>query len=356
MSTRPYHWTFASEEVSAELGGQLESLLENGEEVKANPVRRVVRSGDYFLKFDRRGAARLRGEWKSAKLLAHYGIPVVEHLGCGDSPEGGCLITRALPDSEAVAEYYWRTFVRDGEDPEPFLKRFIPFLRCLLTSGLFHPDLHIGNILYDRTNRRFALVDVRGVRKAGPLDRYFRSYRMHRIVMELREVLSRERQIRLIEECGIPDAEAFYVRALDREADALWREWPKRRRQILAGYSKFTRKIDGVLHTVNPLREIAETIDCEVVKDPPGELEGVFLAHFFLQMALIPHRCVMGFDPDDGVVYLEPQPPVAVPGRARDQRERLAAFDLNSEVTDWLKSGKGSQARLFNLYEIGRHL
>lgn len=356
MSTRSYRWTFASEEICAELGGQLESLLENGEEVKANAVRRVVRSGDYFLKFDRRGAAKLRGEWKSAKLLVQYGIPVVEHLACGDSPEGGCLITRALPDSESVAEYYWRTFVRGGEDPEPFLARFAPFLRDFLTSGLFHPDFHIGNILCDKNSRRFVLVDARGIRKARLLDRRFRAYRMNRIAMELREILSRERMIRLIEECGIADAEAFYTRSLDREAEALWLEWPKRRRQILAGYPKFTRKIDGVLHTVNPLHEIAETIDCDVLKGPPGELENMFLAHFFLQLALIPHRRAMGFDSENGVLYLEPPPPGAVPGRARDQRERLAAFDLSSELTDWLKPGSGGTVRLFNLYEIGRHL
>jgi len=356
MSMHSYHWTFASEEICAELEKQLGTLLENGEEIKANPVRRVVRSGDYFLKFDRRGASRLRGEWKSAKLLMHYGIPVVEYLACGDSPEGGCLITRALPDSESVAEYYWRTFVRDGEDPEPFLKRLVPFLRSVLTSGLFHPDFHIGNILYDKANRRFALVDARGIRKAGPLDRWLRTYRMSRIVIELRQVLSRERMIRLIEECGIPEPEAFYTNALEREAAALWREWPKRRHQILAGYPKFTRKIDGVLYSVNPLHEISETLNCEVVKGPPGELEKVFLAHFFLQMALISHRRAMGFDPDDGVIYMEKQPAGAVPCRARDQRERLAAFDLSSEVTDWLKPGNGGTARLFNLYEIGRHL
>ncbi|MEI2999518.1 MAG: hypothetical protein V8T86_01235 [Victivallis sp.] len=55
MTPHPSRWSFASDAVRAELGEFPETLLEAGEEVKANPVRRVVRSGGYFLKCDRRG-------------------------------------------------------------------------------------------------------------------------------------------------------------------------------------------------------------------------------------------------------------------------------------------------------------
>ncbi|MEI2999517.1 MAG: hypothetical protein V8T86_01230 [Victivallis sp.] len=118
-------------------------------------------------------------------------------------------------------------------------------MKHILESGLFHPDFHLGNILYDKVKRSFVLVDALGVRRAGFLDRQFRAYRMRRVAMELREILSRERMTAFLSACGIPNADAFYDRALDREADALWREWPKRRRQILAGYPKFTRKIEA---------------------------------------------------------------------------------------------------------------
>lgn len=355
--TNRYRWRFASEAVRAELGDTPEMLLETGEEIKANPVRRVVRCGEYFLKCDRRGAARFHREWKSAELLRANGIPVVEYLACGDSPNGGCLITRALPDSESVADYYWSRFVRDGEDPSKFLGRFAQFVRQILESGLFHPDFHIGNILYDRKNKAFVMVDAMGIRKASPCDRLFRGYRMRRIVMELREPLDRDRMLRLIEACGISDPELFYDRALDREADALWREWPKRRRQILAGYPKFTRRIDGVLHAADPLRQIEETVDCEILEDDeePEMLERMFLAHFFLRMALLPHRRTEAYDPENGRLYLEPVPVRAVPARADDQRERMAAFDLPSEPTDWIRDGDGD-VRFFNLKRIAKFM
>lgn len=360
--TNRYRWRFASDAVRAELGESPETLLETGEEVKSNPVRRVVRAGDYFLKCDLRGAGRFRREWRGAELLRESGIPVVEYLACGESPNGGCLVTRALPDSESVGEYYWRKFVRGGEDPEPFLKRFAPFVRKILESGLFHPDFHIGNILCDKRNGSFVMVDAMGIRRATLCDRLFRMYRMRRIPMELREPLGRERMIALIGECGIPSPAEFFDRALDREADALWNEWPKRRRQILAGYPKFTRRIDGILHTVDPLRRIEENVDCVVIEDEEPELlEKMFLAHFFLQLALIPHRRAAAYDPENGRLYLEPVPGGAVPARAGDQEERMAAFDLTSGLTDWISGGKGKgkeneNVRFFNLKRIAKFM
>lgn len=127
MTPHPSRWSFASDAVRAELGESPETLLESGEEVKANPVRRVVRSGGYFLKCDRRGAARFRSEWKSAKLLESQGIPVVEYLACGESSRGGCLITRRcrIPSR-------WRSIIGErlceaARTPNPFSLFLLPF-------------------------------------------------------------------------------------------------------------------------------------------------------------------------------------------------------------------------------------
>ncbi|MDR0931936.1 MAG: hypothetical protein LBM70_02820 [Victivallales bacterium] len=347
-----YRWQFSSEAVHSELGDTPETLLNDGVEIKANPVRRVIRNGEYFLKCDRRGVARLLREWKSAKLLRASEIPVVEYLACGNSPNGGCLITRALPNSESVADFYYTNFVRNHENPKAFLDSFAAFMRIIFNSGLFHPDFHIGNILYDKHNHKFVLVDAMGIRKSTLFDRLFYNYRMWRIVMELREILDREQMIRLIASCKIPNPKLFYDRALDREADMLWKEWPKRRNQILTGYPKFTRQIDGVLHVVDPLRQIAETIDCEVIENEDTDtLEKMFLAHYFLQLAKIPHRRAKAYDPEGGKLYLEIVPARAIPVRASDQRERMTAFDLPSEPIDWLKDNDGN-VRFFNLKRI----
>lgn len=358
MTPRGFRWTFASDAVRAELGECPEMLLDSGIEVKENPVRRVIRSGSYFLKCDRRSFVHLRGEWKSAKLLKSHGIPTVEYLAYGKSCRCGCLITRALPDSESVAEYYWKTFVRNGADPQAFLARFAPFLQCVFRSGLFHPDFHLGNVLYEKARQQFALVDVKGARRAGFLDRRFRSYRMLRIAMELREILSKDRMIAFLVECGIPNADAFYEYALRREANALWREWPKRQRQILSGYPKFTRKINGVLRAVNPLRELEELSNCDIRKGKREELEKLFLASFFLQLALIPHRRALGFDPENGKLYLEPVSREACPDDRSDRlRDRLEAFGFPPEPVDWLLNGTGEKkAHCFLLERIARYL
>ena len=89
--------------------------------------------------------------------------------------------------------------------------------------------------------------------------------------------------------------------------------------------------------------------------EDPELLEKMFLAHFFLQLALIPHRRAAAYDPENGKLYLEPVPGGAVPARAGDQEERMTAFDLPSGLTDWLGGGRGDgRVRFFNLKRIAK--
>ncbi len=292
------NWRFASDAISRELGEHPEQWLTTGTEVKANPVRRVVRAGDYYLKCDRRGQSRLRGEWKSAQLLQKQQIPVAEHLAIGECAEGGCLITRAFP-GESVDVYYWNTFLRGDHriDPEPFLQKFATFVRRILETNLFHPDFHIGNILFHAATEEFALVDVKGVRRRTLFDR-LQMYRMYRIPMELRRNLSRERMIRLLEECGVPNPESFWIMSLRREAEALKKEWPKRERQILSGYPKFTVVEGDWVRAVDPQRKPRTGIGGETLTVLLAEK--FFLISFYTRMAQIPGPGLIAYNRQTG--------------------------------------------------------
>ena len=186
MKNCNWNWRFATPAIAAELGDRPELLLEAGREVKSNPVRQVFRCGDYFLKYDRRSGRRLRSEWNCAQLIEREGIQLVEHLALGESSAGSILITRAFPEAEAVSDYFYRTYIEQPGEPAVFLNNFVHFARKVLESRLYHPDFHIGNVLYSPGLNRFALVDAQGVRKAGWFDRWFRRYSMERIGMEFR--------------------------------------------------------------------------------------------------------------------------------------------------------------------------
>ena len=109
-----WSWTFASPAAAAELGPRPELLIQTAAPVKASPVRKVFRAGEFYLKLDPRQGNRLSREWDSATLLAARHIPMVEHLALGRSSRGQLLITRALPDAVQAGVYFFRNCLREG--------------------------------------------------------------------------------------------------------------------------------------------------------------------------------------------------------------------------------------------------
>ena len=241
---------------------------------------------------------------------------MVEHLALGRSSRGQLLITRALPDAVQAGVYFFRNCLRDGAPAEEFAGALAGFARQIISSGLFHPDFHCGNVLYLPERHKFALVDVYGVRKAFLFDR-FQLFRMERILMELRQALDRGTMLRLLSREGVSAPETFYLRALRREARRLFHEWPRRRRQILAGYPKFTRAEGPLLRVVDPAGAPADETSGEPVQGDAETLERLLLAHFFLQLACIPHRPALLLDRKRNLLFR---------ARRQSSRCRLAGF------------------------------
>ena len=355
MNCRTSRWRYADSAAEKLLGGTPEFLLENAEIIKRNPVRKVFRSGEFYLKIDSRPGHRLHREFYSALRAGASGIPVVDHLACGRIPAGEVLVTRALPDAASVEERLTQLEAADEKKREEFLNEFADFVRKVLSSGMFHPDFHIGNVLHS-TSSGFALVDLHGVRKAGWMDRMFRSYRMQRIILETRQLCSRRRMIELVGRSGIADPETFYRKGLHREALALWREWPKRKRQILSGYPKFCIRNGTRLISVIPgTGQTADVSQCEVISAPLERLEKLFLAHFFLQLARIAHRQVAAFDPECGKLWIAPVSPLAMTGAPADFQEQLEALDIQTEPSDWIEDRRSIQI-FTNLDRIAKHI
>ena len=183
-------------------------------------------------------------------------------------------------------------------------------------------------MLYLPERHKFALVDVYGVRKAFLFDR-FQLFRMERILMELRQALDRGTMLRLLSREGVSAPETFYLRALRREARRLFHEWPRRRRQILAGYPKFTRAEGPLLRVVDPAGAPADETSGEPVQGDAETLERLLLAHFFLQLTCIPHRPALLLDRKRNLLFRARRPAgAASPVSAGDWPERLAAYGL----------------------------
>ena len=260
--------------------------------VKRNPVREVRTDGDYYYKLDRRGARSLMREFRAARLLEERHVPVVAHLWCGEIPDGAVLVTRALADAPTVREYAGRN-IPDAE----FRRRFAEFVRDFLATGLDHVDMHIGNILYSTREKRFVLVDVQGVRNSR---RAKLPYDIVRAPLELRCELRRAECCEMLAVVGVPDPERFFDRALKIEAAALNRAWPKRRRQILDGYPKFTR-----LEGAKIVAAAATPEELKKLKWRPGS-EADLCSAFYWELAELPHERALVFDREKREVGIAP--------------------------------------------------
>lgn len=331
-------WHFANDEARQELGGDPLQLLTDAETVKSNAVRKVYRSGPYYIKLDRRAGRSFCGEFNAALFCQREGIPVVEHLAWGKSSEGALLITRAADGFEEAASLFktrqsWELYVS-----------FAEFLRKIFDSKVYHPDFHGGNILIAPAGGQCCLVDLHGVRRRTFFDRLFRMGLMTRCIMELRNCCSDREMAELIERCGISGGEEFFKHSLGRENNFVAQLLPKRRKQILAGYFKYTREESSRLIDVGAAeREVEEA---EVIQLPEGE--ELFLFHYFLNFVRIPHRRVLAFDRKNGTVWLEKELPGAYRSTASGEElcRRLAYNNVESRPEDF------RDGYLYNLVEV----
>jgi tRNA A-37 threonylcarbamoyl transferase component Bud32 len=102
-----------------------------------------------------------RREWSLAPQLVARGVAIVPHCAHGQkwSWRGWSetvLITEGL---EGFADL--RTF--QGVDPLRSQRALGEFVRQMHAAGVFHRDLHIGNLLYSPAANAFCLVDVANV-------------------------------------------------------------------------------------------------------------------------------------------------------------------------------------------------
>ena len=311
---------------------KVEELFHDAILVKDNKVREVRRSGNYFIKFDHRANHGFAREFAIAQKLRRAGIPVVDHLFYGRGANGNYLVTGAFVGSVDVA-----TYLRNHVPELKFFERIADMQTSMLKKGFLHTDFHMGNLLYNENEDSFALVDVRKIRQV-PLWLMNRLPELVRFqgLLEFRKVLRRGDLFRIFRRAGVTNPSKFYEDMFTEDNQALRDEWPRRRRQILSGYLKFTRKEGNVLYNSHATeKELASA-----VKIPGGK--AAFLAGFFLDMANIPHRQLLKYELDTGTAYAEPECTVQPGGEAAiEMMTRLNFYDILSNPSDWCQPEKG---------------
>ncbi len=149
--------------------------------IKKNARRRVIRAGEYFLKFFRTGSPVVRKlrdpawkEYKTACHLTKFGVtapPVawVYHDGWS------CFVSKNIPgtDLDSFLKNSWHHIPRKTR--KEICKCFAELLVTLANAGFFQPDFHLNNILFDNNNLKFSVIDLHRARLYdGPLNQQYR--------------------------------------------------------------------------------------------------------------------------------------------------------------------------------------
>jgi Lipopolysaccharide kinase (Kdo/WaaP) family len=348
--------------------------------VKQNPVRVVFKVEDLFyvkleqpLGFWRKMrnffSPKAAREFATGRALEDAGVPVVKHLGWAKCASSNMLLTEAMPDSCSVHEYWHNEIVYGNALKKTFLKNFAEFLKVFFASGFYHPDFHLGNILYSPTTESFALVDVYGVSRpkklSGP-----QIAEHSRIFLELYRGLSDSEAVdflmKIRNDLSLEDAREFWVSGLIGKTVRAQKVWPKRQAQIQKNYSKFVevlniadneflvRKTLGSAPTVS-LDKIPNCLTgnyFDIMRLPYGEAEDLWLESFRLELLGIDHLRPLVFE-KPGVLYFEKVPdgaPKAPQDKAEEfiARAKTAGVEVNAESLLQLSNGRIAIAKLFH--------
>jgi hypothetical protein len=250
---------------------------------------------------------KAKSEFNTAMLLEKAGIPIVKYLGWGRRGSLSMTFSEAISDAVTAWDFWAREYIVGGRDHAVFLDNLAGFLKKFIYSGFFHPDFHLGNVLYSPQSGQFALVDVYGITKPDCIS-VSQMECMYKIALAFRDAINDAEAVKLTLFMGIRDtpeaARLYFDSALKVEAALLNGEWPKRRRQILENYRKFITQssIDGqeylLRHSqgsepfIKPaeLSQALKSGNMGKVILPANEALTIWLRSFRLQFYGIPHR------------------------------------------------------------------
>ncbi|MCH2172133.1 lipopolysaccharide kinase InaA family protein [Myxococcota bacterium] len=113
--------------------------------------------------------SRAEREWDAALRLRELGIPAVEPLAMGVARQGTRLLDAYFVSAETVGVRFDEAVTAElcaGRSTVALTHALIDLHQHLLSAGVFHPDLHSGNVLVDGTgtDSRIRLVGLHTLR------------------------------------------------------------------------------------------------------------------------------------------------------------------------------------------------
>ena len=172
--------------------------------------------------------SKARREWQMAHQALAQGIPTAVALAMAERRKGwflqdALLINQAISPSCPLIE-----LIPGGAHKELFFQA-APLLRQAHEAGLFHQDLHAGNILVGMTEKKLYLIDLHRSRFLRSVSRRRRIWNLAQFFYSLQAWLS-------------PEAKKAFLQRYDEEEDLFKGELEQGLREIAIQEAKLHRR------------------------------------------------------------------------------------------------------------------
>ncbi len=246
------------------------------EPIKENDKRKIIKvpseDGDktYYLKLHlvNKFADKIRvlfknkarHEYESCLLLKQNNIPVANYFAWAINLNGETLIiSEELENSQTARSYWYELSLDKFNSPvvtndnstlknyhaiTQFIDELTSLLKTFVEKKIYHPDLHLGNLLWDDVQEKLFVIDPYGISKKRKFSKK-QLFDFIGIIVGLRNYLSFAELLDLCLEIKIcdnkKDASTLLKDYLEKQYDGN-KDWEKRFKQILAGREKYNHK------------------------------------------------------------------------------------------------------------------
>ena len=248
-------------ELNSEEPAAVRQRLEAGfraELIKQNPKRKVFRlicpdNSEMYLKLFARQrfpfslfrfyAAK---EYRAAHTLEKMGLPMIHYLAWGHLCKGGFCLSEGVRDVRPARRYFFETLRHNPRQQRDFLNALASLTLSLCRNNVYHPDFHLGNILYSSEEKKIYLADPWGIR-----ENLFSASRIQvRLCLpwlELRGSISEDDLLNGILSSGLAKSKMAALELLQRAEKRYIRRKQRQRKKltarILSGKSKYATEL-----------------------------------------------------------------------------------------------------------------
>lgn len=357
-----WQWHFLQESDRNAFDPDPEAMMYETDVLKNTRFRVVFRKNDCIVKYyitppnaglfpklKSRFRPKARSEFETLCDLQKQCVPAVAPVAWGQNgASGSCLITREMPESISVNDFFHTFIGEENRDCPEFWRGWTSFVRDFLRSGFDHPDFHNGNILYRQDTHKFALVDVYGIKRSSSPD----IRKMSMIVREFAGFLPKRQLIKLLENCGIQKPEEFYRDMLRYGARQIRKEFPRRLAQFRNNYEKFVKVKGKMIRNLNGARAPIPLENTVRLEFSPQDAQKAREVDFFLNLCNIPRLRIAAFEAP-GTLYVENISDAPPPdGAEADLQERLILCGLDPEKHFFTTDRFGRAVIVPNIYKI----